>query len=109
MSVVLVRNVYVLPGVPAFFQLKFRTIRDRFRREPFHLRKIFTSLDEGVIARDLDEAEKRFLVAVGSYPRFDATDHKVMITLESKDGTRVEEALAFLRGRIDPAHVVRIE
>ncbi len=109
MSVVQVRNVYVLPGVPKFFQLKFHAIKERFRREPFHLRKLYVSLDEGDIAKDLDEAEKRFKISVGSYPRYDGADYTVLITLESKDAARVEDALAFLRERIAARHVVRVE
>lgn len=109
LSVVQVRNVYVLPGVPRFFQLKFDAIKERFRRTPFHLRRLYTNLDEGDIAGHLEEAERRFEISVGSYPRYDGAEYSVLVTLESKAAARVEEALAFLRERIPPAHVVRVE
>src|SRR5918999_883683 len=33
---ILMRNVYVLPGVPEIFRRKFDAIRERFRDAPFH-------------------------------------------------------------------------
>ena len=109
LSVVLVRNVYVLPGVPAFFQAKFRVIRERFRRAPFHLRRVYLSLDEGEIAALLDETERRFGVAVGSYPRFDGADHKVLVTIESKEAGRVDAALAHLEAGLAKGGILRTE
>jgi molybdenum cofactor synthesis domain-containing protein len=107
--VVLVRNVYVFPGVPKFFQAKFNAIRERFRRAPFHLRRLYTSLDEGEIADALREAETRFGIAIGSYPRYDDADHAVLVTLESKERARVEDALAFLLARFPQSGIVRVE
>jgi molybdenum cofactor synthesis domain-containing protein len=107
--VVLVRNIYVLPGEPTIFRRKFFAIRERFRRAPFFLRKVFTNQDEGEIASALAETEKRFAVVIGSYPRYDRADYKVMVTIESKEPERVERALAALLERLDPAAVVRKE
>ncbi|HVY62200.1 MAG TPA: molybdopterin-binding protein, partial [Planctomycetota bacterium] len=107
--VTLVRNVYVFPGVPKFFQAKFRAIRERFRRAPFHLRKLYTSLDEGDIATALEEAERRFAIAIGSYPRYDGADYQVLVTLEAKDRDAVEKALEHLLARIPKDAVVRVE
>ena len=47
-------------------------------------------------------------VTVGSYPRLDAPDHKVKITLDGRDLATVERALARLRERLGPA-VVRTD
>lgn len=107
--VVLVRNIYVLPGEPTIFKRKYRAIRERFRREPFHLKKVYTKQGEGEIAAALAEIEKQFSIAVGSYPRYDCAEYQVMITLESKDATRVAQALAALLARLDAASVVRVE
>ncbi len=108
--VVVVRNIYVLPGEPTIFRRKFKAIRERFRRAPFHLRKIFTRLDEGPLAAPMEEAERRFGIAVGSYPRYDdGADYRVLITLESKDAPRVEEALRFLLDKVPAGEIVRIE
>jgi hypothetical protein len=44
-------------------------------------------------------------VAIGSYPRFDADDHTLIVTLESRD----PEALAAARAALEPAlRVVRV-
>jgi FAD synthetase len=108
--VVLVENVYVLPGEPTIFRRKVKAIRERFRRTPFALRKLFTSLDEGPIAAHLEETEKRFGIAVGSYPRYDAdAPYRVMVTLESKERERVEQALQWLLTKIPAAEVLRTE
>ena len=57
----------------------------------------------------MEEAERQFGIAVGSYPRYDTTEYAVMITLESKDEARVEAALAYLLSQIPPEAVVRRE
>src|SRR5512145_666026 len=44
---VLMRNVYVLPGVPEIFRAKFDAIRERFRDQPIHLKNVFVTLGEG--------------------------------------------------------------
>src|SRR5437762_7994968 len=38
---VLVRNIYVLPGVPEIFRQKFGALRERFRESPFYLCSVF--------------------------------------------------------------------
>ncbi len=106
---VVVANVYVLPGEPTIFRRKFLAIRERFRRRPFHLRKLFTSLGEGDIARSLVEAERRFEVQIGSYPRYDTTEYAVMVTIESKEKDRVDAALAHLLAAIPADRIVRLE
>src|SRR6185369_10971899 len=35
--VIAMRNVYILPGIPEIFRVKFKSIRERFRGQPFHL------------------------------------------------------------------------
>ena len=41
---------------------------------------------------------------IGSYPRFDeGADHRVKVTLESKDAARVEAALRALLAALPPA------
>jgi hypothetical protein len=46
-------------------------------------------------------------VEIGSYPRFDATDHRVKVTLESKERARVETALSALLAALPPGALVR--
>jgi molybdenum cofactor synthesis domain-containing protein len=110
--VVRVRNVYVLPGEPTVFRRKWAAIRDTFRREPFHLKRIFTRLDESAIAGWLIDAERRHQVMIGSYPRYDTRDYAVLITVESKDAARVDAAAAEVVAAIEgarPDALVRVE
>lgn len=91
--VVCFKNVYILPGVPALFKRKFHDISDRFRTSPVTLAKIYVAADEGTIAPALDAVVAAFTdVKLGSYPRFDEREFRVMLTLEGRDGARVAAA-----------------
>jgi molybdenum cofactor synthesis domain-containing protein len=103
------KNLYILPGDPKVMKKKFTAIRELFRETPFHIRRVFTSVDEGPIAAIMGEIEKTMGIDVGSYPVYDNPDYKVQITLESKDPALVEAALAKLLASIAPEHVVRID
>jgi molybdopterin-biosynthesis enzyme MoeA-like protein len=86
-----------LPGIPEIFRVKFKSIRERFRGDPFHLRCVFTSEEEGSIAAELDRIVAKYAaVQVGSYPKLDPAGYKVKVTLESKDRAAVEAACAEL-------------
>jgi molybdopterin-biosynthesis enzyme MoeA-like protein len=104
--VIAVRNVYVLPGVPAIFRRKFESMREQFRSGPIHSRAVYSREDEGSIAAALDAVVAEFpLVTVGSYPHFDVADHKVQITLDGRDREMVERATAQVVERLGPAFV----
>jgi molybdenum cofactor synthesis domain-containing protein len=106
--VIAVRNVYVLPGVPAIFRRKFDSVRELFRAGPIHSRALYSREGEGVIAAALDALVEEFpTVAIGSYPRLDAPDHKVKITLDGRDREAVESALGQLAERLGAAVVRR--
>src|SRR5512144_164773 len=51
---VLIRNTYVLPGVPEIFRQKFDALKERFRESPFHLCCVFVSIGEGILADHLN-------------------------------------------------------
>jgi molybdenum cofactor synthesis domain-containing protein len=106
--VLLVRNVYVLPGVPSILQRKFALIRDRLRAAPFVCQQIYSRDAEGAIAGTLDQAAADFPdVAIGSYPHLDADDYQVLITLDGRDETRVRCACQQIVRALGPA-VVRV-
>jgi len=48
-------------------------------------------------------------VEIGSYPRFDDADHRVKVTIEAKDGARVDAALGALLAELPDGAVVRTE
>jgi molybdenum cofactor synthesis domain-containing protein len=107
--VVAFRNVYVLPGVPSILQRKFAMIHARFAAPPFFSQAIYSRESEGAIAHVLDRAAADFAsVAIGSYPHVDASDHKVLITLDGRDEASVARACAQVAAGLGAA-VVRIE
>jgi molybdenum cofactor synthesis domain-containing protein len=107
--VVAVRNVFVLPGVPVIFRRKFASVRERFRAGPIHGRAVYSREGEATIAAALDAVVAEFpTVTIGSYPRLDAADHKVKITVDGRDGDAVTRAAARLVERLGSA-VVRSE
>ena len=100
----------LVPGVPEYLRGKFEIMRPFFATDPIHLRQIFVGLAEDRIGDVLRDA----LVAVpgveiGSYPRFDDADHKVKVTVESRDRSAVDRAIAFLLAHVPPDAVVRVE
>jgi len=104
--VVAYRNVYILPGVPSLFRRKFVDIRDRFRASPVTAARVYTTLDEGVLAPHLDAVVAAHpTVKIGSYPRFSETDFRVLVTLEGADGDAVRAAFEMLSTRIGTALV----
>ncbi len=107
--VVRVRNVYILPGVPALFKRKFVDIRDEFRSIPVTSARIFTMGDEGELAPHLDAVVASHAgVKIGSYPRFAEKEFRVMLTLEGRDAGEVAEATKRLVELIGVL-VVRVE
>jgi molybdenum cofactor synthesis domain-containing protein len=107
--VVVVNNVWILPGVPSIFRRKFETVRELFRAPPIHARAVYSREGEGPIAGILDEVVAAFPdVEVGSYPHLDTPDYRVKITLDGRDHATVDAATAQLVTRLGPA-VVKTE
>src|SRR5438128_5787124 len=97
---IVMRNVYILPGVPEIFRQKFDAIRERFRDEPIHLKNVFVRIGEGTLAAHLNEVLRHYpALLLGSYPEFSNPEYRVKVTLESRDPTYLEAALAvFVKG-----------
>ncbi|HSD18567.1 MAG TPA: molybdopterin-binding protein [Anaeromyxobacter sp.] len=105
-----VDNVVMLPGVPQFFRWQFDRIAHLLAAAPFHLACVFVALGEDAIAPALARvAEAHPAVEIGSYPRFDDADHRVKVTIEAKDGGRVDAALAALLAALPEDAIVRTE
>lgn len=108
--VIAVEEIFLLPGVPELFRMHVDGIVERYRGEPFHLRCVYLGVGETEIASVLDRiAREHPAVALGSYPRFDETDHRVKLTLEAQVQAPVEEALAALLALLPPGFVLRVE
>jgi len=103
-------NVVMLPGVPRFFRWQLDRIADRLAAPPFRLAAVFLRVAEHEVAPALDSVQRAHPdVEIGSYPRFDDADHLVKVTLESKDGARVDVALAALLAALPAEAVIRTE
>jgi FAD synthetase len=108
--IVCVENVHVFPGIPQLFEKKFHSIRDRFGGIPIQLTRIYVTRYESEIAEDLHALLHEFPeLMLGSYPRINEPDYRVMLTLESRDALYLERATESLCARL-PADVIhRIE
>jgi FAD synthetase len=91
---VTVENVYIFPGIPDLLRRKFDSIKDRFREQPYVLRKVYVKESEGNIAVHLNTLLQQFPdLMLGSYPDLNSPHYKVLLTLESKDALYVQTAL----------------
>jgi molybdopterin-biosynthesis enzyme MoeA-like protein len=106
-----VENVVMLPGVPQFFRYQLERIAPLLASPPFRLACVYLAAGEGEVAPALDGVVAAHPgVEIGSYPRFDeGADHRVKITLESKDAARVTAALRSLLAALPPGAVLRTE
>jgi FAD synthetase len=91
---VLMENVYIFPGIPDLLRQKFNSIKERFRDQPYFLRRIYVKESEGTIAASLHDLLREFPdLMLGSYPDIHNPFYKVMLTLESKDEGYLKLAL----------------
>jgi len=107
---IVVRNVYIFPGVPEIFRQKFEAIKERFRDQPYFLANVFVRMGEGTLADFLNELLRAYpRLLLGSYPEFFNPEYKVKVTLESKDKAYLDRALADFLDRLPKDAVVKVE
>ncbi|MBF6571453.1 MAG: competence/damage-inducible protein A [Candidatus Binataceae bacterium] len=103
-------NVYILPGVPQLFEPKLLMLANRFRSDPYFMRAIYTSAGESMIAAHLNDCLAKFpQLMLGSYPKFDDSDYRVKLTLESKDRDYLQRAFDHLMNMLPADAVIRSE
>ena len=106
---IVMRNVYILPGVPEIFRQKFDALRERFRDQPIHLTNVFVRIGEGALAAYLNALLEAYpLLLLGSYPEFSNPEYQVKVTLESRDRAYLEQALGEFLARLPADAVVRV-
>ncbi len=109
-SVVKLRNIYILPGIPKIMRERFQTIKESFREPPFFLKVIYVKEGEGILASFLNELLKGFPdLLLGSYPVLDNPEYKVKVTLESKDVNYLNRAFQKLLDLLPREAIHRIE
>jgi molybdopterin-biosynthesis enzyme MoeA-like protein len=105
-----VENIYILPGIPEILRKKFFGLRQLFAAEPYHLRVIYSSFSESMIAASLNQAMAEFPdLMLGSYPKIGDPEYLVKLTMESKDGEYVQRAFDRLLALLPAGSVVRTE
>ncbi len=104
-------NVFMLPGVPTYFQLQLETVLHTLPNGSVFLGLIYVSAPEPELAPVLDNLAQRFSdVAFGSYPVFDSGfDYAVKITVECASQSRTCQAFEALREALPKQVVVRVE
>lgn len=102
-------DIYLLPGVPELFARQLETVLPNLPGHAVHARALFLRCGEAAVAGALDAVALDMPdVAIGSYPQFGAeADHRVKITLEGPEATRVELALARLLRELPQDAVIR--
>lgn len=101
-----IKNVFVFPGVPEFMQKSFTINQDLFvSNNHFYLMKIYISVDESVISKELEELDSNFTdVSIGSYPMLNDI-YKVKLTLESENSNSLKNAFDSLMKML-PSQVI---
>ena len=107
---IVVKNVYIYPGIPELLRKKFESARDRFRGEPFVLKKVYVRRHESEIAPALNDLLREFPeLLLGSYPKILESSFHVELTLESRQATYVESALESLLKRLPTEAIFKVE
>ena len=108
--VVLIKNIYIFPGVPEILRQKFSGIKERFRDAPFFLKTVFVTDGEGTIAEHLNTVIREFpALLLGSYPELNRPDYRVRLTLESKDPAYLDKALRLLHSLLPASSIAKVE
>jgi FAD synthetase len=108
--VVIVENVHVFPGIPKLLQKKFHSIKDRFSGVPFQLRRVYVTKRESDIADQLNELLIEFpQLMLGSYPKIEEREYRVLLTLESRDGDYLIRAQESLLARLSDDAIYKVE
>ena len=115
------RNIFILPGVPQFFEKKVKSVAEFLATELERtiVFKVVLSIDENSIVPILNNVVKNHPnVTFGSYPFINHPDVKTVVTLEGnqssdydKDSTgiHVRVALSDLVNGLPPGSVLRVE
>jgi molybdenum cofactor synthesis domain-containing protein len=92
---VVMRNVWVFPGIPEVFRMKLPLLRDRLSGgTPFVSRAVYTKMDEGDLKPLLDRVVALHgEVEVGSYPKWFDPSYKTKLTFDGRDEIQVVHAM----------------
>ena len=109
---VVMKNVYVFPGVPQIFKHKFPIMREELKdHSRFFSRTLYVALDEPALAPMLDRlALGHTRVNIGSYLYWgDDSDYRTKLTIDGRDQSDVERCFEDMRASIPIDRLVRFE
>lgn len=97
---VVMRNVWVMPGVPELFRMKLMIVREHLiGPHPIVSRALFTHMEETDLKPLLDLTVVRHpRVEIGSYPKWFDVTYKTKVTFDGEREDHVDAALAELAG-----------
>jgi molybdenum cofactor synthesis domain-containing protein len=105
------KNVWMLPGVPEVFREKLATVRAWIRGpSPFVSRAVYTVLEEARLKPLLDALVLGHTgVEIGSYPRWFEPSYKTKVTFDARDLALVEAAATAFVELLPEGALVRVE
>ena len=106
---VVMRNVWVMPGVPELFRMKLATVREHLVG-PSHIisRALFTHVEETELKPLLDRVVAAHrAVEIGSYPKWFDASYKTKVTFDGEREAEVEAAREQLIALLPPEAVAR--
>jgi molybdenum cofactor synthesis domain-containing protein len=108
---VIVRNVWLLPGIPEIFRMKLALVRERLGGgTPFVSRSVYTKMDEGDLKALLDRVVADHPnVEVGSYPKWSDPSYRTKLTFDGLDAAAVESAVRAFIELLPPGEPQRVE
>lgn len=108
---VLMRNVWVLPGVPEVFRMKMPHVQSVLGVDtPFISLAVFTRLDESDIKPLLDRVVAAHPdVDIGSYPKWSDPDYRTKLTFDGLDEDRVRAARDAFAAGLAADQIVRLD
>ncbi|XP_014248229.1 FAD synthase-like isoform X2 [Cimex lectularius] len=102
--VVTMHNVCIFPGIPSYVKAIFEGLEGNYfmsTEKKFHIKRLYLNVWESVVTDSLNETVSKFpTISFGSYPKVNCPYYKVVITMESENGSVLDGALEFLRSRI---------
>ena len=109
---IVMRNVYVFPGVPQIFRAKFPVMRQELKgASPFFSRAVYVGLDEPALAPLLDQlASGHPHVSIGSYLYWgDDADYRTKLTIDGRAQDSVAACFEAMIAGIPADKLVRVE
>jgi molybdenum cofactor synthesis domain-containing protein len=105
-----VQNVFVFPGVPRFLRAKMAALHPWLGSSaPYRVYRVFLQAAEPQVSQLLQRLDARHPeVKLGSYPKFEDEDHRLEITVESREDALAAAVRDELVAGVDPAWIVRL-